>query len=298
MRATVTPAAPYDPAVDVETLTGARTVLDRAGPVLLADEPRHNLALGILSFTLEHPDVYPELRGWVARERGAVVGAALRTPPYNLVLARPRRPSVLEAIASAIEDELPGVVGAVPEVDAFAGLWAARHPVTATTRFDHGIYSLRTVVPPRGVEGALHIAGVAERPLVLAWLTAFMEEALHGTDDPERIERSVDARLGGAGSGGIALWEVDGAPVSLAGFGGPTPNGLRIGPVYTPPEHRGHGYGSAVTAAVSQLALDRGKRFCFLYTDLANPTSNAIYMRIGYERVCDSREVAFTSATT
>jgi predicted GNAT family acetyltransferase len=63
--------------------------------------------------------------------------------------------------------------------------------------------------------------------------------------------------------------------------------------VYTPPEHRGHGYGSAVTAAASQIALDRGKRFCFLYTDLANPTSNAIYTRIGYRPVCDSREIAF-----
>ena len=82
------------------------------------------------------------------------------------------------------------------------------------------------------------------------------------------------------------------------GFGGPTPNGIRIGPVYTPPELRGRGYASALTAQVSQLQLDRGKRFCFLYTDLANPTSNAIYRRIGYERVCDSRELAFTPGLT
>ena len=84
-------------------------------------------------------------------------------------------------------------------------------------------------------------------------------------------------------------------PVSLACFGGPTPNGIRIGAVYTPPAHRGRGYGTAVTAAVSQLNLDRGRRFCFLYTDLANPTSNAIYQRIGYEPVCDSRELSFAS---
>ena len=81
--------------------------------------------------------------------------------------------------------------------------------------------------------------------------------------------------------------------MSLAGFAGPTPNGIRIGPVYTPPELRGHGHGTAVTAGVSQLLLDRGHKFCFLYTDLANSTSNAIYMRIGYEPVCDSRELAF-----
>ena len=90
-----------------------------------------------------------------------------------------------------------------------------------------------------------------------------------------------------------ALWDTDDGPVSLAAFGGPTPNGMRIGPVYTPREHRGRGFGSAVTAAASRHLLDRGARFCFLYTDLANATSNAIYMRIGYEPVCDSRELAF-----
>jgi hypothetical protein len=81
--------------------------------------------------------------------------------------------------------------------------------------------------------------------------------------------------------------------VSLAGWGGPTPNGIRIGPVYTPPEHRRRGYGSAVTAAASERNLDRGCRFCFLYTDLANPTSNRIYMDLGYEPVGDSAEYRF-----
>ena len=185
----------------------------------------------------------------------------------------------------------------MPEVDGFASAWSARHRVTAATRFDQRIYALEELVPPRGVEGIARLAGTDDRALVLDWMTAFAHEALHGGDDAGRIERSVDARLGPEGAGGICLWEVGGNPVSLAGFGGPTPNGLRIGPVYTPREHRGHGYGSAVTAAASQVALDRGKRFCFLYTDRANPTSNAIYMRLGYRPVCDSREIAFTAGS-
>ncbi len=276
----------------VDLCTGAADFLEEAGELLLEDEPRHNLALGIASFTRDHPDVYTELRGWVVREAGDVVGAALQTPPYNLVVARPRAGGALEALAKAITDELPGVVGAVPEVDAFAAAWAARREVMPTTRFDQRIYAMEQLIPPRGVNGAARLAGIDDRALVLEWMTAFAREALHGADDAARIERSVDARLG-PGAGGICLWEDGEGPVSLAGFGGATPNGLRIGPVYTPPEHRGHGYGSAVTAAASQVALDRGKRFCFLYTDLANPTSNAIYMRIGYRPVCDSREVAF-----
>jgi uncharacterized protein len=279
--------------VEVERTQGAGRFLERAGALLLEDEARHNLALGVTSFVRAHPHVYPELRGWVVREAGEVVGAALRTPPYNLVLARPGTDDALATLADAIEDVLPGVVGAVPEVDRFAARWSAHHRATPAIRFDQRIYALERLVAPREVEGTPRLADPRDRGLVLDWMSTFTEEALHGGDDPERIARSVDARLEPGDAGGIVLWETSAGPVSLAGFGGETPNGLRIGPVYTPVEHRRRGYGSAVTAAASRLALERGKRFCFLYTDLSNPTSNAIYLRLGYRPVCDSREIAF-----
>ena len=97
----------------------------------------------------------------------------------------------------------------------------------------------------------------------------------------------------GAGDGGFPLWEDGGAVVSASGWGGPTPNGIRIGPVYTPPELRGRGYATALVAELSQTLLDEGRRFCFLFTDLANPTSNAIYERIGYVRVCEAAMISF-----
>ena len=103
----------------------------------------------------------------------------------------------------------------------------------------------------------------------------------------------VDHRLG-ANDAGLVLWE-DGEPVSVAGYGGRTPNGIRVGPVYTPPELRGRGYASALVAGLSTMLLAEGRKFCFLYTDLANPTSNRIYEQIGYERVCDSAAIAFES---
>ena len=74
----------------------------------------------------------------------------------------------------------------------------------------------------------------------------------------------------------------------MAGWSGPTAHGIRVNAVYTPVELRGQGYASATVAALSQLLLDRGYRFCCLYTDLSNPTSNAIYKRIGYDPVTDS----------
>ena len=280
--------------MDVEAVTGADAVLARAGGLILADEARHNLALGILSTARAHPELYPEVEGWVVRDGNSVVGAAVRTPPHNLVLVRPTDDRALFLLAEAIEGELPGVVGAIPEVDLFAGAWAAQRNVALATRFEQGVYALREVTAPDGVPGRMRLADTSDRPLLLEWIDAFAKEILHEgpTTDADRHERTIDARLADSDAG-FGLWEVDGRTVSLAGFGGPTTNGIRIGPVYTPPELRGNGYASAVTADVSQLQLERGRRLCFLYTDLANPTSNGIYVRIGYERVCDSRDLAF-----
>ncbi|MDQ3529019.1 MAG: GNAT family N-acetyltransferase, partial [Actinomycetota bacterium] len=88
------------------------------------------------------------------------------------------------------------------------------------------------------------------------------------------------------------LWD-DGGPVSLAAAVGPTPNGIRIVSVYTPPPLRGRGYAGACVAELTARMLTR-YRFCFLYADLANPTSNAIYQRLGYHPVGDAGTYAFS----
>lgn len=82
----------------------------------------------------------------------------------------------------------------------------------------------------------------------------------------------------------------------MVGATGPTPNGIRIGPVYTPQDERRKGYGSACTAAVSQKMLDEGRRFCFLYTDIENPTSNKIYQNIGYRPIVDCDLYVFNAS--
>jgi predicted GNAT family acetyltransferase len=214
----------------------------------------------------------------------------VRTPPHHLALARPGEPAALQALAEAIDDELPGVVGAVPEVDAFAEAWTKKAGQTARTNRAQGIFQLDLVEPVTGVAGRLRDAGPADRPLLLDWWRAFHEEAIGESPEPESVAQGVDHRLDAADAGAV-LWD-DGGPVSFAAFGNPTPSGIRIGPVYTPPELRRRGYASALVAELStRLLADR--RFCFLYTDLANPTANKIYERIGYRRVCESAEIVF-----
>ena len=283
----------------IDRLDDAGAFLAEAEQLLLADEARHNLILGIAGTVRDAPELYPLRSFWLVRYGDEVVAAALRTPPYNLVLARPQSHHALAALAEAVAgEELPGVVGGEPEAEEFAELWTAHTGARAHTNMRQGVYALERVEPVPSVSGAFRVATADDHELALRWWVAFGDEVLHeGGPGRENAGAMVEHRLSSSSSG-IVLWEDDGEPVSLAGWGGPTPNGIRIGPVYTPPELRGRGYATALTADLSQRLLDGRlfdgrRRLCFLYTDLANPTSNAIYERIGYRRAAESAEIVF-----
>ena len=266
--------------------------LERALP-LLADEARHNLILGLAGTLRANPALYPEHELWLVEDGGEAVAAALRTPPYNLVLGDGTQAG-LDTLAREVGGTIPGAVGAVPEIGAFVAACAAAHGVSPAPQVRQGVYALDKLVPPPLPRGRPRPATATDRELLVRWWGEFAREALGALPgDEERDARSVEHRLTTAGNG-IDLWEVDGEPVSVVGYGSPTPTGIRIGPVYTPREHRGRGYASALTAHVSAGQLAAGRAFCFLYTDLDNPTSNKIYVALGYRRVCASIQYAFS----
>jgi GNAT superfamily N-acetyltransferase len=279
--------------IEARLLDDAQAFLAEAGAFLLEDEPRHNLILGIAGTIRADPGLYPERRFWIVTDGAETVAAALRTPPYQLVLARPRDESALATLVDGIDDELPGVGGAVPEVESFARHWARRHGIEPRVVRGMGVYALERVQPLPRAPGASRAASGADRPLLLDWMHAFGDEVLNESD-PDQADPGpmIEHRLASADAG-FVVWENGGEPVSFAGWGGPTPNGIRIGPVYTPPGLRGRGYATTLVAELSATLLERGRSFCFLFTDLANPTSNAIYERIGYVRVCESAQVSF-----
>jgi predicted GNAT family acetyltransferase len=276
----------------------AAAFLAEAEPLLLADEARHNLLFGIAGNVRD--GLYGDHRLWLVREGGRPVGAAVQTPPFNLVLAKPASDAALVALVDALGGEpLPGVTGGLPEAQDFAARWSQRTGATTRTSMAQGIYELERVELPPRPNGEPRLADEGDRDLIVGWFVAFADEVDHagGPRGPEHAASAVDRRYA-VRTSGFLLWEEDGKPVSLAGWGGPTPHGIRIGPVYTPPNLRGRGYATALTAELSQRLLDGrlfggGRRFCFLYTDLANPTSNAIYERIGYRRVARSAEIVF-----
>ena len=283
------------PGMELRRFGSTADFLALAGEFLLAREAEHNLIFGICSNLEANPGAYggPPYLAAVMRG-GDVVAAALRTPPFRLVLSEVDDPAAVALLAADLaEESLPGVQGPKRWAAMFAEAWAARGGADVEQRRGMRIFRLAKVRPPRKVQGRMRAAEPADRDLVVHWLRAFHDEAV--PEEPLLDYEEMAARwLRGEGRR-LVVWVDDGQVVSLAGIGGRTPNGIRIGPVYTPPELRGRGYASNLVAAASQAELDAGRRFLFLFTDLGNPTSNKIYQQIGYEPVTDVDEFAFVA---
>ncbi|MEV0713468.1 GNAT family N-acetyltransferase [Asanoa sp. NPDC050611] len=204
------------------------------------------------------------------------------TPPRPLLLGGPATPAAAVELAGQLAD-VPGVNSTDEVAKAFAEAWCRRTGATARPGLRSRLYCLGDLVVPE-VAGHARVAGPADRDLLIAWLTACGAE-LH--EPLTAAGETVDA---GLSYGAYHLWEDGGAPVALAGMRKPAGGVVRVGPVYTPPEHRGRGYGSAVTAAISAAARPHE---VVLFTDLANPTSNSIYTKIGYHPVEDRQVYEF-----
>ncbi|HOF88642.1 MAG TPA: GNAT family N-acetyltransferase [Armatimonadota bacterium] len=273
--------------------TDARIFCDKALPFLLQHEAENNLmisvALRLADGTGKWGDDPPVL--YAIEHAGQVVAAALQTPPYHLQLTR-MEADAMAGLVEALQaggHALPGVLGPIETVEAFATCWTDDRAIRAQMEKSMGVYQLDRVASPAHPGGHTAEATPADEALLVTWMREF--NTLTHADiraAEEIVQRGLEKRL-------FWLWK-DPAPVSLAAFCGPTPHGMRINNVYTPTEYRGRGYASANVAALSQHLLDSGRRFCYLFTDLDNPTSNRIYQKIGYRRVCEFASYRFVDA--
>jgi FR47-like protein len=236
-------------------------------------------------------DVAP-LFGWWRPADGEITAALLHTPPYPILLTRlPEHTAApLAEALFARRGRLPGVNADATSAAAFAAAWGELTGASARESRRSRLFRLGRLEPPQPFPpGAPRVATAADRGLLEAWFTTFGEEI---GEVQRRPSEAVDDRLS---HGGLTLWAVDGAAVSLAGVNRPAAGVVRVGPVYTPRDQRQRGYGGAVTTAVSQAALDAGAADVVLFTDLANPTSNALYQRLGYRPVEDLVGFSFAS---
>ncbi|WP_225849446.1 GNAT family N-acetyltransferase [Streptomyces sp. HPF1205] len=268
--------------------------LDAAGGFLAADPTENSVPLSICAaLRRQGMDTYgqePPRFGWWEGPGGAVEAAYLRTPPYPPLLTRGTAQASAE-LARELGDAVAGVRGEKQAVLAYGDAWRERTGGQVTAGPDTRLYRLGELTPGTPVPpGRARTAGTADRTLLLRWQEEFARDV--GTAMPGG-ERVLDDALA---YGGRLLWELpDGEPVAQAGFTPPADGTSRILAVYTPEHHRGRGYGGAVTVAATRAALAAGATEVVLFTDLANPVSNALYRKLGYVPVRDFAELEFTA---
>jgi GNAT superfamily N-acetyltransferase len=228
-------------------------------------------------------------------DRGRVVATAMRTAPFGeypaYLMPMSDDTAVLLARTLLDRDEpVLGANGALPAVQVFCEEMASATGKRVTVGQHTRLFELGELKEPAEVPGRLRSARLGEQEVVTGWYLAFMADAdeqagrepgssPHEAPEPDEMRRRIE-------SGQVYVWEVDGAPVHVTAATTPAFGVSRVGPVYTPKEHRGHGYASRAVYEVSKLLRDGGIRAC-LFTDQANPTSNRIYEALGYEQLVD-----------
>lgn len=280
--------------MDVQQHRDPRAFQTLAESFYATDTLRHTVALTVMARFLGMDRVQQPIMATLHGDDNSVIGVALRTPPWPVIVSGlPTDTDVLETFLTRwleFDPELPGVSGPIENAEALAGVWTRRTGGTTKVSVASRLFQLGDLNPPV-TSGRAREATRDDLDLLVKWREDFEIEA-HGYardpgDGPAAIGRMFEV------GDSIILWEDHGEPVSWALASAPIGGMSRVGPVYTPVEHREHGYGSAVTAAVSQHARDKGARDVLLFTDITNPTSNSIYQKIGYRPVYDSTELEF-----
>ena len=270
---------------------------------LIKDEARYGLIMGIAKILAENENRYGGETPWYCTitspprllgiKKPEMYAAALRTPPHGVVLAyfTGSLDLIADALVAAVSSkykQIPGVVGDKALADIFAERWRQSHNVKIVNTMAQCIYKLVKVNNVPLSSGKLRVATEADIELVKKWGHGFhVDIGGEASGTPEMDIAAVISR------GWVFLWELNGQPVSMALKTRPTDKGMTVSGVYTPPELRGKGYATSCVAELSSHILKSGKEFCTLYTDLANPTSNSIYKKIGYVEVADSVEHTF-----
>ncbi|MBX3143812.1 MAG: GNAT family N-acetyltransferase [Trueperaceae bacterium] len=289
------------------TVAERAAFVDLVKPYLAQDEAANNLILSLADQIANGGYAQARVEMLRAVDPAAASDAVngtrafvLQTEPNRLVICRDEPDEAHELLLGDLLGrgvELPGVVGEVSAARRTVAWWTEHSGAQVVPALRLGVYRLSRVIDKPRPVGRVVDATDAHRGIILNWFTGFNSETNDALGEPlyalERFKQHDFRRL--------CLWEVDDGVeprfVSLAGVSGRTPNGRRIGPVYTPREERRRGYAEALVAEVCRQLLADGAKFCFLFTDLANPTSNHVYQDIGFEFLAEFAEFDFVSGS-
>ena len=266
-------------------------------PFLEREEAKHCLSLGMLGMLARHPDRFPPPHFLAMIEAASKIeGAIWMTSTSPLCLSEMPLGAMDAVIAAVVAYGQPvrGVRAPRAVAAAFVSAWILATKARVSSVMGQRIFQADRVIATRPVPGSMRFAEPRDLDLLSEWKLRFAVDcglAADAAGSRQNATLAIEDRRN-------VFWvePASNRPVAMASFSGETPRGMRINGVYTPPELRGRGYASAAVAGLTQYLLDAGRKFCFLYTDLANPTSNRIYQAIGYHPVCDSSHFSFSNS--
>jgi uncharacterized protein len=265
--------------------TTAKEFLETSRALLEEKEAENSLIFGLANTLARDKKYYgnslPLFISVLDREK--CVGACLQTPPRNLILyIDTDHLDICYQLCKYLVDnniEIPGIIGPKGIAQKFTEVWSSFRKVSSRIQVDEMVYKLEIVKEITVSQGNLRQATIADSELIKEWVEKFHQEVIY----PISSKAAEEVSIKGIREGAFYIWEV-GNPVCMAAWTRPTANGVTIAYVYTPFENRKKGYATSCVAKLSQMLLKKYK-FCTLFADLSNPTSNSIYTKIGYHAV-------------
>jgi ribosomal protein S18 acetylase RimI-like enzyme len=285
----------------VKSYTDIEKYFLQVEPLLRNNEAGYCLTFGILSYIRKSPDCVTDyFLGTLENVQNQVEGFLVWGPrpgEHPLQLSKFSSIQIEEVVEFLLREKLfpPGVLAETKTAEAFRDMWIKKTNAVVPKLMRQGVYCLSRVnlEQTSSSNGSMRVVEEGDMSLLLNWNDAFFRDCNLRAADTENKRQEM--ALGAITYKNRFLWvDEQGIPVSMAGYGGKTAQGIRVSWVYTPKEKRGRGYASLLVAELSRKLLSDGNQFCFLYTDLSNPTSNGIYQKIGYKFVWNSCHFHFS----
>ena len=231
---------------------------------------------------------------WTVQNGLHIEVVALQTLKDKMIVTR-GSPAAMEYLADALASRRwagSSLIGVTPSVETLVERYATLSGRKRKLMVRLRVFQLERVNWPKRAGGEMRLSCRDDRQVLARFIAGFETEI--GETSQENALARADRLIA---DGRLYLW-TDPNPVAMAAWAGPTPSGVRVNWVYTAPDRRRKGYASNLVANLTQRLLDQGRKFCFLFTDLTNPTSNSIYQRIGYRPVSDSERWEFGEPTS
>lgn len=279
--------------IEIQFESSAKEFLDKTSTLLELREAEYSLLYGLCELHTGNKKTSQDYKYISIYQSKQLIGAALLTE-RRLVITALQEPQIEPLVSFLLKNNVtvPGVVGPALTADAFSRMWSKAINKQCTLAMGQKIYQLNEVIMPNNISGKLKLAQESDIQLVGQWLFEFSAESL--PHQPTTIEKMIEHAKIKIQKEEAYLWlDKNNTPVSMNLVGRPTKNGISVSGVYTPKNFRKNGFASALVANTSQKMLDDGKKFCVLYTDTANPTSNKIYQQVGYKEVATSKDFIF-----